>query len=1259
MEGLIFKKPVIFLLVLGLLITGFFILVPLAKAESAPPAINYAPNLWFDSQEQYYPTNPLDFYFENGIEINGEIAVNKYNQLSLETKIKNMTVLYHILDYGNQWVYQYWLFYVLNDFPEIVKNEHYGDWEAVFVFVDKDSEQVVKAIGTAHQRKIFDIEIYYPQNNHIWTYVGNGSHANCIDENPDGYCDFIKWRGLEKWDRKGSRTMYDSYDLIEMSFDFIEVFSGMITLKESSKLGINPFDYLGIDKDFYIPWGGSPPTHAWAQSNYYNPEELEPISIKYVSEKVNQAANRVAGFFNNLVVGIADFFKGFGGSQEADISQTFMASEEYSSEPAPEPTFSVKEPEVSLPAAVEAEPEIKVVRGEPIAQKTPEIDSLPEITFSRGEPGAGLNEIEEESIDNKEPEGESEEELPADSTYFIGGSGSGGGGTTSPPDNSEDSNNDGDDAEESEHAEGSETEENESEEATTTPSLLPPKIISPNSGDIFGRADDYIASTPVVEVNLIGTSTPYSQILIFVSSTSTASTTNYLTTVDSQGDWQQVVVLEEGANTVRAKTKNNGEQSEETSLTLIVDIIPPAAIADLSAVASLQPGIINLSWTAPGDDGLIGTSTEYIIRYATSSGIIAASWDLAIDVANEPIPALAGTAENLSVSGLTAGQTYFWAIKSKDKAGNLSEISNSVSATSSAITQDLVISEIAVQRGSNRAKDEFIELYNPTDSPINLFGWSIQRASAMSTSTWYYKYFRVDDLTTSSLPNFDLASRKYYLLTSATSSDGYSYGIEPDLITVTTSGDPTHLGLADSGGKIRLLNNKGEIIDLVAWGKDSLGAEGGPVNIDSFSWGSLERKASATSTAELLAVNGVHYYLGNGWDTDDNSQDFVLQNQPNPQNSFSLAEPSDSFPVLADTAWPMLQHDAWHTGLSLYSGTATGTPTSTPKWMVDLGSSNPTSPVIDSDGLIYIGAGSGKLYRVEPTGSVEIFYNTQTNGVVQTPAIASDGTIYLTDDFALYSLSNGGRLKWEYPIHDGSPPTIGPAGNIYLGTDCFLSALNPNGQLIWQTQLGNSGNLKTPAIDPIKGVIYTVNRKFATLYALDINNGEIKWSRQTDDQNIAFNFSTAPSLTNQGVILVGGYASFGAPGLYAINPEEGTQKWNAHIGDISHSVAAISQNTVYIGTDNYSLYALDKASGDIKWSLNTKGKVYASPIIDADGTIYIGSESKNFYALNPDGFTKWQAELNGTVSSSAVIGPNGAVYIASDNGFLYAFGGLF
>jgi len=191
MKKMNFGKPAILVLSIFLLLAGFFIF---AKDDNAapPPASDYAPNIWFDRDEQYYPVNPLDFYFENGLEITGDIAVSKYNSLSFGEKFNNLTVFYHIKDYGNQWVYQYWLFYVFNDYPRAAKNKHYGDWEAIFVFVDKESKKINKAIGTAHQRKLFDTEIYNPQTNHVWAYIGNGSHATCVDENPDARCDSFR-----------------------------------------------------------------------------------------------------------------------------------------------------------------------------------------------------------------------------------------------------------------------------------------------------------------------------------------------------------------------------------------------------------------------------------------------------------------------------------------------------------------------------------------------------------------------------------------------------------------------------------------------------------------------------------------------------------------------------------------------------------------------------------------------------------------------------------------------------------------------------------------------------------------------------------------------------------------------------------------------------------------------------------------------------------------------------------------------------------
>jgi len=1204
MEGL-FKKSAVFLLFLICLTAGFFVLVSSAKAESPPPAINYAPNFWFDSQEEYYPANPLDFYFENGIEIDGEIAVNKYEQLSLEVKLENLTVLYHIQDYGSQWIYQYWFFYVFNNSLGRIKNKHYGDWEAIFVFVDKDSEKVNKVIGTAHQRKIFDTEIYEPKNEHIWTYIGNGSHANCLDEKDDSNCDSFRWNFLEKWDKSGHKILFNNYELKEITLNFIEIFNGITTLEKSLELGINFLGFLKIEnKKLYIPIGGSPPTHAWAQPSYYEPEELRPISRKlvaeYVSEKASQTKDKVVEFFSGLTAQVGNFFKK-PSYQQAGISGSI--------EPLKQKGLSLIDIEDS---PLNIEPELIIEK--PIVQETEKTSPSPKILL----PIEQLKPKAVEPVQIKEEAEESQPIIQPESTikptpFIIGGGGA-------PP------------------------AEVEIEAAIT--SLPMPQIISPTNGTLLSQTDDCATSTSIVDLNLIGTSTPDFSILIFVNSTS--NTPNYSTTTDSQGDWSQIIILEEGSNNIKIKAEDaSGSQSEEKTLTITVDTIPPAAITDLSASSGSQRGKIDLSWIAPGDDELIGTSTSYIIKYTTTSEITASNWDSAIVLENEQSPSLASTTESLSISSLTPGQTYYWAIKSEDEANNLSELSNIASATASALADGLLISEVQIDsiNGTGGNSDDFIELYNSTDSDIYLGNYQgsylrLVKRTKTGTSDTIIKSWNGN--SEAKVPAYG-----FYLWAN---SDYTGINTTPDATTTATIS-------ADNGIALRLgYINTGVIVDSIGWGDCENEFVESKAAFDLPGAQSLERKARATSTAELLAVNGSHHWLGNNWDADNNNQDFVLQTNPNPQNSLGLTEPGTTFPVLADTAWPMFQHDVRHTGLSPYTGTATGTPTSTPKWTVNLNANITSSPVIGSDGSIYVGADLGKLYKVSPDGQSELFYDTQTNGTVQAPAIASDGAIYIIDNYYIYSLSYDGQLKWKYLIGDGTEglpsPTIASDGVIYIGSDYYLYALTPNGEKIWQSpSLSNGRWIKTPVLGS-DGTIYTVGKTGSYsigryVYALDSQDGNKLWETDSD------RFSTAPALSDNGTILVGG-----AYGLYALNLLDGSQKWLASISGVSNSAPAIGQDTVYIGTEghNLNLYAIDKSDGSAKWSFNTGWEVYASPIIDAAGTIYIGSVGKMFYALNPDGNVKWQYEASGKIYSSAVIGSDGTVYVVSYDGYLHAFG---
>jgi len=73
------------------------------------------------------------------------------------------------------------------------------------------------------------------------------------------------------------------------------------------------------------------------------------------------------------------------------------------------------------------------------------------------------------------------------------------------------------------------------------------------------------------------------------------------------------------------------------------------------------------------------------------------------------------------------------------------------------------------------------------------------------------------------------------------------------------------------------------------------------------------------------------------------------------------------------------------------------------------------------------------------------------------------------------------------------------------------------------------------------------------------------------------------------------------------------------------------------------------------WSFATGKGIFSSPVIDRDGTIYIGSADKYFYAIGSDGTLRWKKKLGELVDSAALIGEDGTIHVGSGDGFLYAF----
>ncbi len=101
------------------------------------------------------------------------------------------------------------------------------------------------------------------------------------------------------------------------------------------------------------------------------------------------------------------------------------------------------------------------------------------------------------------------------------------------------------------------------------------------------------------------------------------------------------------------------------------------------------------------------------------------------------------------------------------------------------------------------------------------------------------------------------------------------------------------------------------------------------------------------------------------------------------------------------------------------------------------------------------------------------------------------------------------------------------------------------------------------------------------------------------------------------------------------------------------SPAIGTDGTIYVGSEDYFLYAVN-SEGKLKWRFRAGDMIDSSPAIGTDGTIYVGSDDHYLYALNPDGTRRWRFTTFGVIRSSPAIGTDGTIYVGSNDGSLYA-----
>jgi outer membrane protein assembly factor BamB len=171
------------------------------------------------------------------------------------------------------------------------------------------------------------------------------------------------------------------------------------------------------------------------------------------------------------------------------------------------------------------------------------------------------------------------------------------------------------------------------------------------------------------------------------------------------------------------------------------------------------------------------------------------------------------------------------------------------------------------------------------------------------------------------------------------------------------------------------------------------------------------------------------------------------------------------------------------------------------------------------------------------------------------------------------------------------------------------------------------------------------------------DSGESEENWQYPSSGTIGTIRSTPAVADDGTIYVGSDDGH----LYAINPD-GTLKWQSVlIGAVRSSPAVGFGGVVYVGSDDGNLYAFqpDSASPNPPlYSYSTGGAVRSSPVIGAGGKVYVGSDDEKFYGLTPDLTKEWEFTAAGPISfGRPAVDMDGVLYIShrnNSNGRVYA-----
>lgn len=162
------------------------------------------------------------------------------------------------------------------------------------------------------------------------------------------------------------------------------------------------------------------------------------------------------------------------------------------------------------------------------------------------------------------------------------------------------------------------------------------------------------------------------------------------------------------------------------------------------------------------------------------------------------------------------------------------------------------------------------------------------------------------------------------------------------------------------------------------------------------------------------------------------------------------------------------------------------------------------------------------------------------------------------------------------------------------------------------------------------------------------------WDFETGDD-----VRSSPTIVD-GTVYVGSNDSH----LYAIDAETGEEQWRFKTGDAVDSSPAVVDGSVYVASRDRRVYAVDATTGTERWRFEvgtprtiesefSRQKLVSSPTV-VEESVIVGSRDSFVYSLDKnDGERNWRTQTGWQVSASPVVHSN-SIFVESNDGRAYS-----